>query len=521
MTFGLQPRDNLFRVLHKIREAYNPLLMLPPSNRKIYANEESATLLNAGLEKHTARRGNMHGRSAFAPLATGGQSGRTADVYPLTPVRAARPSMNTSILKSGGAPLRIPHEARALLRALQLSNPDSASLQKLSEKEWASLLDFCDIAHLTLPLAQLRMEGFPNWVVERLKTNLADNALRFGRVKATYLEAAEALNQAGVEHIVIKGFTQSPDYVPDPRLRGQSDIDIFCPPESIDAANGALRAIGYKPSDAKISYSMADHDVTLVRPGDWHWKNNLLDPEMPLGIELHFCLWNERVSRIHVPDTDLFWQRRTTREVDGLSFSCLSSLDHLAYLTLHILRNLFLGDWVVHHVRELALFLHSRADDESFWQSWSENHSPSLRSFEAIVFYYARAWFDCRLHPLAAREIDRLPETRRSWLLCFAGSALELMFEQNKDFLWLQLSLLSSRKEKLKILSRTLIPLHISSIDSPVFRMRNKRQLPPGKGPLWWQYISYLVSRTATHCRVNTVTLTRGLRWRLSLLLSR
>jgi putative nucleotidyltransferase-like protein len=429
--------------------------------------------------------------------------------------------MNASSLESGGAALRIPHEVKALLRALQLRTPETTSLQQLSEKEWASLLDFCHLAHLTLPLAQLSMKGFPLSVVERLRTNLADNALRFGRVKATYREAADALGRAGVEHIVIKGFTQSPDYVTDPRLRAQSDIDFFCPPESIAAANGALRAIGYKPSDARISYARADHDATLVRMGDWHWKNNPFDPEMPLAIELHFCLWNERVSHIRVPDTGLFWQRRRTREVDGLSFSCLSSLDHLAYLTLHILRNLFLGDWIVHHVRELAFFLHSRADDESFWQSWSQNHSPSLRSFEAIVFYYARAWFDCRLNPLAAHEIDRLPATRRSWLLCFAGSALELMFEQNKDFLWLQLGLLSSRSEKLKILRGTLIPVHISSINSPTFRMRNKRQLPAGKGPLWWQYISYLISRSSAHCRVNIATLTRGLRWRLFLLVTR
>ena len=429
--------------------------------------------------------------------------------------------MNVSSFESGGTALRIPPEVRALLRALQLRRPDITPLGKITEKEWTRLLDFCDIAHLTLLIAQLPMNGFPNWVIERLTANLADNALRFERVKATYREVADALDHAGVEHVVIKGFSQSPDYVPDPRLRRQSDIDIFCPPENIAAATSALRAIGYNPSGAKISYAMADHDVTLVRPGDWHWKGNLFDPEMPLGIELHFCLWNERVSRIQVPDTDLFWQRRTTRDVNGLSFSCLSSVDHLAYLTLHILRNLFLSDWIVHHVRELAFFLHSRADDESFWQTWSQTHSPSLRSIEAIAFYYARVWFDCRLHPLAAHEIDRLPANRRSCLQCFAGSALELMFEQNKDFLWLQFSLLSSRREKLNILRRTLIPAPILSINSPYIRMHNKRLLPPSEAPLWRQYIGYLISQAATHVRVNMATLSRGLRWRLSLLLPR
>lgn len=437
------------------------------------------------------------------------------------PVREAGPSMNVSILKAETTSLRTPPEFRALLSALQLSKTDTIALEKLSEKQWTSLLEFCDIAHLTLPIAQLPMDGFPNWVVQRLRTNLADNALRFERVKATYSEAAEALGRAGVEHIVIKGFTQSPDYVADSRLRRQSDIDIFCPPESIGAANVALRAIGYKPSDAKISYALADHDATLVRPGDWHWKQNLFDPEMPLGIELHFCLWNERVSLIRVPDTDLFWERRTTREVNGLSFPCLSSVDQLAYLTLHILRNLFLGEWIVHHVRELAFFLHHRANDETFWQTWNETHSPSLRSFEAIIFYYARTWFDCSLHPLAAHEIDIIPAARRSWLKCFAGSALEVMFEQNKDFLWLQLSLLSSRKKQLKILRRNFIPAHILPINSPDIRMRNKRLLQSGNSPLWRQYLWYLVSRSAVYCRATIATLTRSLRWRLSLLLAR
>lgn len=429
--------------------------------------------------------------------------------------------MNVSSLESRGTALRIPPEVGALLRALQLRMPDTTAIEKLSEKEWTSLLEFCDIAHLTLPITQLPMKGCPNWVVERLRANLADNALRFEAVKSTYREAAEALGRAGVEHIVIKGFTQSPDYVADPRRRRQSDIDIFCLPESIKAANGALRAIGYQTSDAGISYAMADHEATLVRPGDWRWRNNLFDPEIPLGIELHFCLWNERVSHIRVPETGHFWERRTMREVNEFSFPCLSSVDHLAYFTLHILRNLFLGDWIVHHVRELAYFLHSRADDESFWQTWSQTHSPSLRSVEAIAFYYARAWFDCRLHPLAAQEIDILPSARRSWLQRFAGSALELMFEQNKDFLWLQLSLLSSQREKLRILGRTLIPLHILPIDSPYIRMQNKRLLPPGESPLWRQYLSYLISRAATHCRVNMATLARGLHWRLSFLLTR
>ena len=425
-------------------------------------------------------------------------------------------SMYTATPEFGTAKLRIPSEVKALLPALQLSNPDTTRLEKLTNEEWTSLLTFCDLAQLTLPLAQLRMNGMPHWIRERLRNNLADNALRFERVKVTYGEAANALKSAGVEHVVIKGFAQAPDYVADPRLRPQSDIDIFCPPESIDAAYRALKAIGYRPSEVKMNYSHTDHRPTLARPGNWKWTGNLYDPEMPPSIELHFCLWNERLSRIRDPGTDSFWGRRTRREIEGLSFACLCGVDYLAYFALHILRNLFKSDWIIRHVRELAFFLHAHANDEHFWETWKETHSPSLRSYAATAFYYAHAWFGCQLHPLAAHEIDRLPEKQQSWLRYFSGSAMETMFGENKDFLWLQLGMLSSRKEKLKIASRTFLPvLSVGSINSIGVYNRNRR-LPRPRGNPVWQYFDYLISRSTEHIRADLVTLGRSLHWRLS-----
>jgi hypothetical protein len=424
--------------------------------------------------------------------------------------------MNGSIFATGQRALRMPPEVKALIISLQMSEPDTTALKKLAEEEWTSLLAFCKIANLTLPLAHLSLDGFPQWVVERLTTNLADNALRFERVKATYREVAEALERAGVEHIVIKGFTQSPDYVADPRFRAQNDIDIFCPPDSVDAAYDALTAIGYRQFSEAFSYALADHKPTLARNGDWKWRGNSFDPEMPLSIELHFCLWNERVTEIDIPEVELFWKRRRMREVDGLRFPCLNPVDHFAYLTLHIVRDLFRGDWIVHHVRELACFLDLHADDEFFWKSWVETHSSSLRTIEAIAIYYARGWFGCRLPALAALEIDGLSPTRRSWLQRFSNSAFENMFEQNKDSVWLQLTFLSSRSQRWATLKRSLIPVSIGSITSPHIQLRNKRLLPSNGKPSWLQYIAYLVSRSAGYLRADSATLWRGLRWRLS-----
>ena len=63
--------------------------------------------------------------------------------------------MNSLMIGTETAALKIPPEAIALIAALQLREPDTSLLQVLSDQEWTSLLTFSDLAHLTLPLAQL------------------------------------------------------------------------------------------------------------------------------------------------------------------------------------------------------------------------------------------------------------------------------------------------------------------------------------------------------------------------------
>jgi predicted MFS family arabinose efflux permease len=405
----------------------------------------------------------------------------------------------------------LPTEVEALLRALQLSEPNLQPIEHLSEAQWSSLLPFCEISHLTLPLSSLPLINAPLWVRERLVQNLSDNAKRYQAIKSSYRQASLALEQSGVEHIVIKGFTQSPDYVQRPELRFQSDLDLFCPPGQIDAARSALGRIGYQPSLINGTLT-ADHDHALVRSGSWSWKGNPFDPEMPLGIELHFCLWNTHVSKLNLPEIEQFWQNRIVRKIDDFSFPCLSQEDHLGYLCLHILRNIFLRDWIVHHVYELATFLHANAENNEFWSRWIKSHSETLRSLEAIAFYHATSWFGCRLHPCAQQEIERLALPQQAWLERFSDSALSNMFHQNKDGLWLHLSLVPSFKDKLHIFRRTMLPPQIAGWSSPKVNIRNKRVVEESTNPLV-RYVGYLVSRSVSHSKASIATLFRGFSW--------
>ncbi len=408
---------------------------------------------------------------------------------------------------------RVPKEFAALMEALQLEGSNTDALFALDTIEWRRLLEFCDLSHLALALSQIDLARAPEWVRGRLERNARDNARRFEHVQAAYIEAAAALRHAGVPHVVLKGFTQCPDYVSDPHLRMQSDIDLYCPQPQIETAQAALMGIGYRPDGP--NHSRADHVPSLRRPGNWRWRGNPYDPEMPPDIELHFCLWNERVNLIEIPEVAQFWGRRESRKLEGMEFCGLNGEDHLGYLSLHVLRGVLSGDWVVHHVFELAKFLHTRARDVEFWSQWRDVHSSNLRRLEAIGFCLARSWFSCALPEVARVEADRLPEAQKQWLRRLGGSPLEVMFRRNKDGHLLQLLLATSRTSRKSALLRAILPHHVAGPDETVVGMKYRRQVSLNTNR-YVKYVAYLVDRAVVNSAANASFLLHGLRLWLS-----
>jgi hypothetical protein len=389
---------------------------------------------------------------------------------------------------------RIPREMAALLDALQLEGSNTDALMACDDDDWHRVLEFCDLAHLALPLSQVNTAGFPQWVVHRLGQNVGDNALRFERVKTAYTEAAAALGRAGVSHVVVKGFAQVPDYVPEGRLRSQSDIDVYCPREHLERAQAALMKIGYQPDGAADVNS--DHLPGFTRQGDWKWRGNPYDPEMPPGVELHFCLWNPQVSLIEIPEVERFWARRVPRRLGSLEFCALHPVDQFGYLAMHILRGVLTGDWVVHHVLELATFLHNRTRDVEFWSQWHEMHSMNLRRLEALAFSLAHHWFSCALPEVVRVEVDRLPPGQRRWLKRFGGAPLEVMFRHNKDGRLLQLLLTRSRTLRQSVLRKVILPASVPGPDAPAVRIRYRRALAATGNSRLFLYAKFL-GRTA------------------------
>ena len=163
---------------------------------------------------------------------------------------------------------KVPHHFTAMLAALKFSGSHPEALRNLTHYEWEDLLSRWEFIRLAVCLRQVCGDILPDWVRSRIDRNLADNAERFERIKVVYLDFVAALRDTGAEHLVLKGFAQSPGYVEHPRFRLQSDIDLFCPPESILRAHDTLAMLGYEPEKG-LDFRAADHLPTMVPKTRW------------------------------------------------------------------------------------------------------------------------------------------------------------------------------------------------------------------------------------------------------------
>jgi Uncharacterised nucleotidyltransferase len=390
---------------------------------------------------------------------------------------------------------RVPEHLAAVLAALQLQGSSVDGLISLDDAGWREVLALSDRMQLTLPLALHRSKEFPAWVNERLIGNLADVARRFGRVQAAYCEGAEALDRAGVPHLVLKGFTLSPDFVKSPQFRMQGDIDFYTPREHTHVARDALEAIGYEPVGPAEDYRNSDHAPTLIRFGGWRWRGNLFDPEMPLAVEVHNCLWNAQVSLISLPEVDDFWTRRISRRLGDMSFCSLDLIDQLGYFALHLLRDLFQSQRVVHHALELATFLHERSDDTIFWREWGMRFSPRLKQIQAVALSLSGAGFSSRMPDAVEEQIHCLPKEQRAWIEICGGDLLTEAFRRTRDGRLLQFLLSNSAGARRTILWKALSPGVIASPTKVANQPAHPGEPPIRQRRRFLRYPAYLTSR--------------------------
>lgn len=357
----------------------------------------------------------------------------------------------------------IPRYAKALLQVLNFENRDGNGLRQLSDCEWRQLLDFCDESQLTLVLGDLGRPFLPIWVKARIQRNAAGNALRFERIKAATLEIARWLTENSIEFALIKGHTHAPGFTPDPLLRAQNDIDIWCLAEEVFRARNVLTRHGYR----HFGRSKGRHLDPLIRESSWKWTGDYFAPDLPIPIELHYQLWDSEFECIPGPNESEIWQRRGEALLDEHAVATLDLADTLAFAALHLMMHLFHGDLRLQRAWEIGYFLEHHADDDAFWNRWRSLYSGEVRRMQVVAFLLASRWFCCRLPIPICAEGDSLPQNVLAWIRRYCFSPVESLFSPNKDELWLNLALVPTLGGKLRVAARRLFPVHAASDGNP------------------------------------------------------
>jgi flagellar biosynthesis protein FliQ len=378
---------------------------------------------------------------------------------------------------------------------------------ELTGAEWKIALEYCDSNQLTMPLRR-SLDGAPEWVTARLQKSGAANRLRVEKLFTLYNDLCGF--ESGLDQLALKGFAQWPYFCPDPELRAQYDLDLYCEGESLQKVRNRALALGYEEMGGRERFP-TDHLPTMILKTGWEWRGDHFDLEIPFSVELHFRFWDRDTERFGPGDLEGFWTRRETRQWKDFHFTALSEVDSLGYACLHALRHLLRGDARPAHFYEIAWFL-NRQQDPAFWEKWNELHGTELRKLEAICFRFARDWFRCPLTPEAQEAVTGLPEAMNSWFALWGRSPLEASFRPNKDELWLHLSLLDSAIDKASVIRRRLIPLKppgaVDAVHIPDEELTAALRLRKS-----WRYFAYVAGRVFHHTRVFAPVTVNGIRW--------
>jgi hypothetical protein len=327
--------------------------------------------------------------------------------------------------------------------------------ENLDDRGWRHLLKVADRA-LCTPLL-LDAPGLPAWVRSEVSARVAKITERRAQLIGTYRDAAGALELAGIEFVLLKGFTHEVDAGMEPTSRAQGDVDLLCRPRDVKAAEEALRNHGFEfHAGAELS---DNHGRPLLKPHAWQWRGDYFDPAQPVPVELHHSIWNARMDRIPTPGVEGFWERREWMEAAGLRLPVFCDIDRLGVAALHLLRHVLGSNVRPGHAWELARMLERRRHDASFWRRWEQLHPAELRRLEVLAFGFVTTWFAMEMPPILQAQWRALPAPVRDWFAKFALSPMENLMQPNKDVVWLHLALLPKFADRWVVARRRLLPL--------------------------------------------------------------
>ena len=339
---------------------------------------------------------------------------------------------------------------------------------KANASGWKRILNFTDMAGLTLHLeARLQQRNhfgsLPALVQKRLEGNLESNRTRTEVLKREFLQMNRHLQAAGIRYVNLKGLLLCPRFIERPELRVQYDFDLLVGDEDNIRTYARLQVLGYTPAHRSRS-QRTDHLPPLIKKTGWQWRGDYFDPEIPPGIEVHYQLWEPKFERIPVLLFKDVWEKTSLQEYQSLRVPVLPLNHELLYLTLHCCRHLLRSDLRLSHLYELAYFLHHNRGNREFWDGFLAwlNQCPNSSRMVGTTFALAVRLFQPEASVLLEGWIHQnlIPGAER-WIKTFGVRDAPHGYRENKNVIFLHLSLLDRKVDQWGVLRQRLLPRHI------------------------------------------------------------
>ena len=342
----------------------------------------------------------------------------------------------TGIIKNNPASVSLPDELRNFHKHLSLSgDPPNALLSlpddlllyliaairntplsppDLSPDDWQNFLTLLR-PHMIFPLITFHVRTWPEdcqppqEIMAYLDGVLLYAAARNLLAGRQIQLVTDALKDAGIPVILLKGHALARTVYPDPALRQSNDIDLLVQPHNIPAAEEVLEKLGYVcPAKTFYISQHENHDETFSPPGKG------------LLIELH---WVTDYAYALFPDgwlDDAFSRRIPIRSGD-LSCDTLSHSDHFLYLASHnVFQHMSMRlDWV-YDISCIMREVKTLDDWKKLGEQSVELHTriPMELSLTA-----ASLWTGCEL-PAGVNDFSTwpVPCERELWLLKYSAA---------------------------------------------------------------------------------------------------
>ena len=256
--------------------------------------------------------------------------------------------------------MRLKREKLEVLRCFRFTEIGEAPrLQHLSSREQAGFLLWLDQSGLALYLLdRLRQANtahcLPDYIARRLEDKLGQNRKRTGLLVEQLAEVVALLEARGIPYAVMKGFSLSPEFCPDPVLRHQTDIDLLLARKDVAGASAALESRGYSRLPSLFEEEFIFSTPLRETPS---WRDNIYAPREK-KVEIHLSFWDP-ICGIAIDAPQMNLSNVRVREVMGVKFCALPLEQALLLQLLHVFRHL-LGGWIrPSWLYELAWFLDS------------------------------------------------------------------------------------------------------------------------------------------------------------------